>query len=116
MGENRIYEKNYSSSDDEFNGNNFPHEKRRFKRKKYEKTITYSTTTHSFGQSSGFKRLMLEGETIDISYGGLGMITSFELEPGNVLLLNDIEGQDVGVVKSAHKVSPDSYRVGIAFS
>lgn len=106
--------KNYSSSDDEFNGNNFSQEKRMFKREKYEKTITCST--YLFGRPLGCRTIMLEGKAIDISYGGLGMITSFELELGNVVLLNDIEGQDVGVVKSARKVSSNSYRIGIAFS
>ena len=115
MDKKLISAKNDPSSDDKFNGNNFYREKRKFKREKYEKIITFSTSTVSFGHPSGFRMLMLEGKTIDISYGGLGMITSFELERGNVLLLNDIEGQDVGVVKSAKMISPDSYRVGIAF-
>jgi len=116
MDEKRIDGKNDSSSDDEFNGNNFSQEKRMFKREKYEKIITYSTSRDLFGPPSGFRRLMLEGKTIDISSGGLGMITSFELEPGKVVLLNGIEGQDLGIVKSVHMVRPDIYRVGIAFS
>jgi hypothetical protein len=112
----RINGRNYSSSADEFNGTNFSQEKRMSKRDNYEKIITYSTATHTSGQPVGYAMLMLEGEVIDVSYGGLGMITSFELELGNVIFLNDIEGQDVGIVKSVHKVGSDSYRVGIAFS
>jgi|SRR5208283_481546 len=100
------------------NGNNFSLEKRMYKREKFEKIITYSTSlaNHTFCYPADYKMLMLEGKAIDISYGGLGMITSFELEPGKVLLLNDIEGQDVGIVKSSHMIGSDSYRVGIAFS
>jgi|SRR5208283_2567923 len=100
------------------NGKDLSQEKRMYKREKYEKIITYSTSlaNRTFDYPAGYRMIMLEGRAIDISYGGLGMITSFELEPGKVLLLNDIEGQDVGIVKSSHMVSSDSYRVGIAFS
>src|SRR5208283_2038009 len=64
------------------NGNNFSLEKRMYKREKFEKIITYSTSlaNHTFCYPADYKMLMLEGKAIDISYGGLGMITSIELK------------------------------------
>ncbi|MBF0558497.1 MAG: hypothetical protein HQL08_06915 [Nitrospirae bacterium] len=95
---------------------NFFDDKRRHKREKHDGIITYSMSTYSSVYPSDYKMIMMEGRAIDISYGGLGMVTNFQIEPGKVLLFNDMEGRDIGIVKSSYMVSPDSYRVGVAFS
>ncbi|GAB4419726.1 MAG: hypothetical protein OHK0032_15610 [Thermodesulfovibrionales bacterium] len=88
-------------------------DKRQFKRTSFTETIGYSVSVLEFRE---LKRLNLKAEAVDISEGGLGIITDYPLEPGHVLRFTGEIEQKAGIVSWAMKIGDNSrYRVGIKF-
>lgn len=95
-------------------GNKLLKEKRMFKRKEFEKTISCRVT---YSDLFEIKCFVLEARIFDVCYGGLGMHTSHLLPPGcEVSFSDNVITDHVGVVMNSTLIDQDLYRVGIAFA
>lgn len=68
-------------------------ERRRQPRKSLSEEITFSLNVHEFLET---RRVEARGKVINKSEGGLCLVTTFPLEPGHVLIINDSE---IGLVR-----------------
>ncbi len=91
-------------------------ERRRYKRKPFVQSIKYYLPApHRDGD-----RIYSYGDSVDVSEGGLGMITYFPLFRGDVLVfepevkINDILAKS-SVVRWVQEIKSDRYRVGLEF-
>jgi DNA-binding response OmpR family regulator len=86
---------------------------RQFTRKQLVRTLEYFAGVFESGE---LKLLTLRGDIIDISDGGVGIKTDYNLKPGYMIRFSsEIIPQEVGIVKWCLPVSSDSYRAGIEF-
>ena len=66
------------------------------------------------------EKIYNDGVSVDISHGGLGMITNFPLTRGDVLYfepeikLND-STENISIVRWALEIEKNKYRVGLEF-
>jgi len=87
-------------------------EERQFARKSFTQSINYFAGVFEDGE---LKVLTLKGEVIDISEGGIGMKTDYNLNPGYMIRFSsDLIPQAVGLVRWSVTYK-ESYRVGIEF-
>jgi c-di-GMP-binding flagellar brake protein YcgR len=87
--------------------------RRQFTRIPLVKTLDYFAGVFEGGE---LKLLTLRGDMVDVSEGGIGIKTDFNLKPGYMIRFSsEIISQEVGVVKWSMPVSSDSYRAGIEF-
>jgi len=91
-------------------------EKRKYNRLPFVKPIRYSSTGSNIGEFETIHNCV----SVDISRGGLGMITDYPLEAGNILIFEDeIEINNItakaSVVRWARKTEKKRYRVGLEF-
>jgi hypothetical protein len=90
--------------------------KRRYPRNGLTVPIGYTVSKVEFRELMKVHR---EGMTTDISEKGLGMITDYPLEPGQVLTIRDVKDTHKGLLNKISVVRwakpiPDAYRVGLA--
>lgn len=87
-------------------------EERQFARKSFARSINYFAGVFENGE---LKVLNLKGEVIDISEGGIGIKTDYNLNPGYMIRFSsDLIPQAVGLVKWSMSFK-ESFRVGIEF-
>ena len=87
-------------------------EERQFVRKSFTKSINYFAGVFEDGE---LKVLTLKGEIIDISQGGIGIKTDYNLNPGYMIRFSsELIPQAVGLVKWSMSFE-ESFRVGIEF-
>jgi hypothetical protein len=90
---------------------------RRYERKPFVKTIKYYLTDPHMEESKKFE---FDGVSVDISEGGLGMITDYPLMTGDTLFFKDeIKVNDFvaksSTVRWATVLGEDRCRVGVEF-
>jgi hypothetical protein len=95
-------------------------EKRKYERKPYVKTLRYYLTALQMDKLK-VKEIEYEGVSVDICEGGLGMITDYPLNEGDILLFKDeIKVNNFmatsGVVKWLQRLADTTYRLGLEFS
>ncbi len=101
-GDNDFYEKEESGRKELIKG------RRNFKRKLLIKTFSFSKKDINFTE--------FEGCIINISYGGIGVMTNHLLEPGHMLSFNKGIGHKMGIVKWCRReMNYYHYRIGIKF-
>jgi len=87
-------------------------EDRQFSRKSLTQSINYFAGVFEDGE---LKVLTLKGEVIDISQGGIGIKTDYNLNPGYMIRFSsELIPQAVGLVKWCMSFE-ESFRVGIEF-
>jgi CheY-like chemotaxis protein len=86
-------------------------EKRRSKRRQFNRPFDYSIKAAELKESNPSS---LKGNIIDISDGGMGIITDYSLHAGQMLEINGIE-QRTGVVKWITMMDSKAFRAGIEF-
>jgi DNA-binding NtrC family response regulator len=87
-------------------------EERQFSRKSLTQSIDYFAGVFEDGE---LKVLTLKGEIIDISQGGIGIKTDYNLNPGYMIRFSsELIPQAVGLVKWSMSFE-ESFRVGIEF-
>lgn len=93
-------------------------EKREHSRRAFVKHIRYSlTVTHK----GAFEEFNNDGVSVDISEGGLGMITDYFLKTGDILFfehgikVNKNIIVKTSIVKWAREIEKRRYRVGLKF-
>ena len=89
------------------------HDKRQCERKVTTKVITFSTDTWN-GMAGENKKL--DGELLDISDTGIGMLTTSPLAPGYTISFTNVKEQTSGIVRWSMIVDQGGpYRVGVQF-
>jgi len=95
-------------------------EKREYRRKPFVNPIRYSITDSNINIEE-FEIFDNHGVSLDISEGGLGMITDSSLKTGDILLFEygiEIKNNIVvktSIVKWAREIENNRYRVGLKF-
>jgi DNA-binding response OmpR family regulator len=85
---------------------------RQFLRRQFAQPIDYFAGVFEDGE---FKLLTLRGDTVDLSDGGIGIKTDYNLRSGYMIRFSsEVIPQEVGVVKWSMRIK-DSYRAGIEF-
>lgn len=92
-------------------GRSIHREKRRSKRRQFNRTFDYSVNA---AELAGPKSLRLKGSIIDISDGGMGIMTDYSLHAGQMLEISGIEHK-TGVVKWITMIDSKAFRAGIEF-
>jgi hypothetical protein len=95
-------------------------EKRKYERTPYIKPLRYYLTALQMDKLK-VKETEYEGVAVDICEGGLGMITDYPLNKGDILFFKDeIKVNNFiatsGVVKWLQRLADTSYRLGLEFS
>ncbi len=95
-------------------------EKRKYERKPYVKPLKYYLTTSHMDKLE-LKETEYEGVAVDICEGGIGLITAYPLNEGDILFFKDeIKVNNFiatsGVVKWLQRLADTSYRLGLEFS
>ncbi|RJQ13283.1 MAG: response regulator [Nitrospiraceae bacterium] len=107
LGKDGSRNESRASCDQEFK------EGRLFLRKPLEKTIDYFAGVFEGGE---LKLLTLTGSVIDISDGGIGLKTGYNLKPGYMIRFSgETIPYEVGVVKWSMPAGDNSFRAGIEF-
>jgi CheY-like chemotaxis protein len=85
--------------------------KRKHERRPFRGAFDYSIKAAELEEA---KILSLKGNMVDISEGGMGVITDYSLHAGQMI---DIEGMDqkTGIVKWISMIDNNAFRVGIEF-
>jgi DNA-binding NtrC family response regulator len=85
--------------------------KRRHERRPFIGTFDYTIRNTELNES---QILNLKGDTVDISDGGMGILTDYSLHAGQII---EIEGVDrkAGVVKWISMIGGNAFRAGIEF-
>ena len=92
-------------------------ERRKYERIPHVEPIRYYLTALRMDR---LEKIYNEGVSVDISKGGLGMVTDFPLTRGDVLYfepeikINDSK-ESISIVRWALEVEENKYRVGIEF-
>src|SRR5574341_1592270 len=84
---------------------------RMFKREQYDGTVD---VTVSVIRSNAIEKRSFAARTVDISQGGIGIVSDVPLEPGFVRL-NTMNENRAGIVMWNRKLDDNTYRVGIRF-
>ena len=84
---------------------------RMFKREQYDGTVD---VTVSVIRSNAIEKKSFAARTVDISQGGIGIVSDVPLEPGFVRL-NTVHENRSGIVMWNRKLDDNKYRVGIRF-
>jgi hypothetical protein len=84
----------------------------------FVKLIRYSVSVLDMKEP---KHIYDTAVSVDISKGGIGIITSYPLETGHVLTFEDeIKVKDItaksAIVRWAEKINDNKYRVGLKFA
>lgn len=86
---------------------------RQLERRPFVKIVDYSVSVLEFTE---LRSLKLKADIIDISDLGLGLRTTYPLEPGHVLRFNSGIGHRTGVIRWSMKDCHDeTYRAGLSF-
>ena len=90
---------------------------REYVRRTVVRPIRYFVTVSNMGES---KKIHNTGVSIDISKGGLGMITDYPLKGGDILAFEDeIKINDftakAAIVRWTEKIEGNKYHVGLGF-
>ncbi len=91
-----------------------------YKRKRTEERLPHSSSLHFTilsAQASGYRRVQSEGQIVDVSKSGVGLVTKEPLEPGHVLMWKDKHQKGklhIAMVKWA-KEQDSRYRAGLMF-
>ena len=88
-----------------------PHDWRMFKREQYDGTVD---VTVSVIRSNAIEKKSVSARTVDISRGGVGIISDVPLEVGFVRLNAGTENR-AGIVMWNRKLDDNTYRVGIRY-
>lgn len=90
----------------------FAHERRRHRRRAVGKTIRYFIiSSNGTIEESG-----LNAYVVDISDGGMGILTDHHLETGCILCFSGEDGWNMGLVRwSMNFILQNRYRVGVQF-
>ena len=94
-------------------------ERRKYERKPYVKHLRFYLTA-LYTDISKMKEPDYEGISIDISEEGLGMITDYPLNEGDILFFKDeVKVNDniatSGIVKCVQRLADTRYRIGLEF-
>ncbi len=92
-------------------------EKRKYERKPFVKPIRYYLKTSHMDK---LNKIYNDGVSVDISKGGLGMITDFPLARGDVLYFDpeiktSESTKNISIVRWALEIEENKYRVGLEF-
>lgn len=87
-------------------------EKRRFIRKPYSEGINYTLRAP---EGELFKGLDLSGIGLDISLGGVSLLTDYPVESGHVMKFNSGLEQGIGIVKWSRDSVYNFYSAGVQF-
>ncbi|HYA12632.1 MAG TPA: PilZ domain-containing protein [Thermodesulfovibrionales bacterium] len=92
-------------------------EKRRYERRPFVRTIKYYLTAPHMEE---LKKIEFDAISVDISEGGLGMITDYPFVPGDMLFFKDeIKVNDFvaksSTVRWAREIEENRCRVGLEF-
>jgi len=93
-------------------------ERRKYTRRPFTERMRYFTPVLT---TEGFMKIYGDGDTVDLSEGGLGMITPFLLKKGDIVFFeHDLRIKDnivakASTVKWARKIERNRYRVGLKF-
>ena len=95
-------------------------ERRKYERRPYVKPLRYYSTASHMDKSK-VNEIEYEGVSFDISEGGLGMITRYPLNEGDILFFRDeVKVNNFiatsGVVKWVQRLADTTYRLGLEFS
>jgi hypothetical protein len=95
-------------------------EKRKYERKPYVKPLRYYLTDSQMDNLK-VEEIEYKGLAVDICEGGIGMITDYPLNKGDILFFKDeIRVNNLiatsGVVKWLQRLADTSYRLGLEFS
>lgn len=92
-------------------------EKRKYERRPFVKVTRYYLTAP---RTEKLEKIYNEGVTVDVSEGGLGMITDYPLASGDILYfaheikVNNIVAKSA-IVKWVKEIEDNRYRVGLEF-
>ncbi len=89
-------------------------EKRRHQRVPYQSLINFTVLSM---HESEFRRIQFDGTIMDVSEDGIGIVTDFSLQPGQVVQWDDRHKRNrlhIGIVKWSQKQG-DLYRAGVMF-
>jgi len=92
-------------------------ESRRYERRPFVKPIRYYLPASHLEK---LKKIDCDGVAVDISEGGLGMITDFPLTRGDIVFFEpEIKADDItaksSIVRWALEIETNKYRVGLEF-
>lgn len=82
------------------------------RRRPYAQSMDYSAGVYESGE---LKVLNLKASVIDISDGGIGLLTDYELKPGYIIRFEKGTKQNIGIVKWSISTGDHSFRAGIEF-
>lgn len=88
-----------------------PHDWRMFKREQFDGTVDVMM---SVVRSNAFDRQCVSARAVDISQGGIGIVSEVPLELGFVRL-NPMNENRAGIVMWHRKLEDNTYRVGIRY-
>jgi hypothetical protein len=92
-------------------------EKRKYERRPFVTTTRYYLTTQ---RTENLEKIYNDAVTVDVSEGGLGIITDYPLASGDILYfaheikVNNIVAKSA-IVKWAKEIEGNRYRVGLEF-
>ena len=92
-------------------------EKRKYKRIPFVKAIIYSASALKMDELDEFFN---DGVAVNVSEGGLGMITDYPLKVGDIVTFkHEIKVKKIvassSIVRWAREIETDRYRVGLEF-
>ncbi len=95
-------------------------ERRKYDRRPYVQTVKYYLSASHMGQVKG-DEIEYEGVSFDICEGGIGIITQYPLNEGDILFFKDeIKVNNFkatsGVVRWVLRLANTTYRSGLEFS
>jgi len=85
---------------------------RQYKRERFEGTVVI---TLNVIKAHTIEEVRFPADIVDISHGGIGVVSDFPLERGFVRLNGEL-GNKSGVVVWSGKIGNDKYRSGIRFN
>ncbi|MFN3478754.1 MAG: PilZ domain-containing protein [Thermodesulfovibrionales bacterium] len=86
-------------------------ERRVFSRKEEQSEIEYTVTVLDLKE---LKKLTKKALIVDLSEGGVGIITDYPLEPGHILTFVNGFSNKIGIVRWSDR-EDSHYRVGVKF-
>ena len=94
-------------------GNSFVQKKRKFPRAPYSETINLFMTVIDQGE---VKRWSLQAKSVDISNGGIGLLTNYPLRESQVVSFGEDLGNKTGVVVWSTMSDNEVCRAGVKFA
>jgi len=100
----------------QFDGNEYLNDGSYEKRRKFDRSPSSLNINFSLTLFDKEKfELDKKADTIDLSSGGIGLLTEYPLEPGQLIRLDQNISHKIGLVRWVKKID-NAYRAGIKFS